>query len=143
MNIYAPEQIRNIALAGHSSTGKTSLAEAALFLSGQSSRLGTVDEGTTKSDYTEAEVSRKISISTSLLHCEWKNTKINILDAPGYADFIGDAKAALWATDNAVILVHAASGVEIGTDKAWGFSAEFARPVLFFINHVDKEFADF
>ncbi len=143
MNIYAPEKIRNIALAGHSSTGKTSLAEAALFLSGQSNRLGTVDEGTTKSDYTQAEISRKISISTSLLHCEWKNTKINILDAPGYADFIGDAKATLWATDNAVILVHAANGVEIGTDKAWGLSAEFARPVLFFINHVDKEFADF
>ena len=143
MNIYAPEMIRNIALVGHSSTGKTSLAEAMLFSAGESTRLGTVDEGTTRSDYTEAEISRKISISTSMLHCAWNGTKINILDAPGYADFIGEAKAALWATDNAVLVVHAQSGVEIGTDRAWGFADEFSRPRLIFMNHLDKEFADF
>ena len=143
MNIFEPENIRNVALVGHSSTGKTSLAEAMLFSAGVSNRLGTIDDGTTKSDYTEAEVNRKISISTSMLHCTWKNTKINILDAPGYADFIGDAKAALWAADNAVVLVHAANGLEIGTDKAWGFADEFKRPRLLFVNHLDKELADY
>lgn len=143
MNIFEPENIRNVALVGHSSTGKTSLAEAMLFSAGGGNRLGTIDDGTTKSDYTEAEVNRKISISTSMLHCTWKNTKINILDAPGYADFIGDAKAALWAADNAVVLVHAANGLEIGTGKAWGFADEFKRPRLLFVNHLDKEFADF
>jgi len=143
VNIFEPENIRNVALVGHSSTGKTSLAEAMLFSAGVSNRLGTIDDGTTKSDYTEAEVNRKISISTSMLHCTWKNTKINILDAPGYADFIGDAKAALWAADNAVVLVHAANGLEIGTDKAWGFADEFKRPRLLFVNHLDKELADY
>ena len=143
MNIETPDRIRNIALVGHSSTGKTSLAEALIFAAGGSNRLGTVDAGTTMSDFTEAEIARKISISMSMLHCGWKGNKINILDAPGYADFIGDAKAALWAADNAVLLVHAANGVEIGTDKAWGFAESFGRPRLFFVNHVDKEFADF
>ncbi|MDP6778266.1 MAG: elongation factor G, partial [Candidatus Latescibacteria bacterium] len=143
MDVYAPESIRNVVLVGHSSSGKTSLAEAALYSGGQTNRLGTVDDGTTKSDYTDAEIDRKISISTSMLHCDWKQTKINILDAPGYADFIGDSKAAIWAADNAIVVVHAASGVEIGTDKAWGFASEFGRPVLFFVNHMDKEFADY
>jgi len=137
------ENIRNIALVGHSGTGKTSLAEAMLFTVAVTNRLGSVDEGNTISDYTEAEVSRKISISTSMLHCDWKNTKINILDTPGYADFIGDAKAAVWAVDSAVILVNAQNGVEIGTDKAFGFSSDYNRSCLFFINHMDKEFADF
>jgi elongation factor G len=143
VNIETPDRIRNVALVGHSSTGKTSLAEAMLYTAGGSNRLGTIDAGTTTSDFAEAEIARKISISMSMLHCGWKGIKINILDAPGYADFIGDAKAALWAADNAVLLVHAANGVEIGTDKAWGFAESFGRPRLFFINQVDKEFADF
>ena len=143
MSRYALEKIRNIALVGHSGSGKTSLAEAVLFSAGVTSRLGTVDEGNTKSDFTEAEISRKISISTSMLHCDWKDTKINILDAPGYTDFIADAKAAIWAVDSAVFLVHAVNGVEIGTDKAWGFTEDYGRSGLFFINHMDKEYADF
>ena len=143
MNNYTPDKIRNIALVGHSGSGKTSLAEAMLFSVGVTNRLGSVDEGNTVSDFTDSEVSRKISISTSMLHCDWKSTKINILDAPGYADFIGDAKATLWAVDNAVTLVNAANGVEIGTDKAFGFAGEFNRSTLFFVNHMDKEFADF
>lgn len=143
MNSETPDRIRNVALVGHSSTGKTSLAEALLYSAGESNRLGTVDAGTTKSDFAEPEIARKISISMSMLHCGWNGAKVNILDAPGYADFIGDAKAALWAADNAVLLVHAANGVEIGTDKAWGIAESFGRPRLFFVNHVDKEFADF
>lgn len=143
MNSETPDRIRNVALVGHSSTGKTSLAEALLYSAGESNRLGTVDAGTTKSDFAEPEIARKISISMSMLHCGWNGAKVNILDAPGYADFIGDARAALWAADNAVLLVHAANGVEIGTDKAWGIAESFGRPRLFFVNHVDKEFADF
>ena len=143
MNIYAPEKIRNIALVGHSGVGKTSLAEAMLYSTAVVNRLGNIADGTTKSDYTEAEMSRKISISTSMLHLFSKDIKINILDAPGYADFIGDAKAALWAVDNALLLVDAANGVEIGTDKAWGFAEEYGRSCVIFVNHVDKETADF
>ena len=143
MNAYALENIRNIALVGHSGTGKTSLAEAALFCARVINRLGSVDEGNTVSDYTPAEISRKISISTAMLHCDWKGTKINFLDAPGYADFIGDAKTVIWAADIALTLVNAVNGVEIGADKAFGFAGEFNRASIFFINHLDKEFADY
>ncbi len=143
MNIYSSDSIRNVALAGHSRTGKTSLAEAMLFTCGETNRLGTIVDGTTRSDYTEAEISRQISITTSVLHCRWKDAKINILDTPGFPDFVGDTKAGLWAADVALIVINAASGVEVGTDKAWAFCKEFGRPVIFFVNHMDKEFADF
>ena len=102
MNRYTPENIRNIALSGHGGTGKTSVAEAMMFSAGATNRLGSVDEGNTLSDYTDAEIARKNSISTSMLHCDWKGTKMNVLDAPGYADFIGDAKTAVWASDIAI-----------------------------------------
>ncbi|MEE2752352.1 MAG: elongation factor G [Candidatus Latescibacterota bacterium] len=143
MSSHSPDKIRNIAIVGHSGTGKTSVTESIAFSAGVTNRLGTVDDGTTISDFTDAEKERKISIAASLVHCNWKGTKVNVVDAPGYADFIGDAKAALWAADNAVITVHAQSGVEVGTDKAWGFSEEFGRPVMFLANHLDKEQADF
>ena len=143
MSSHSPDQIRNIAFVGHSGTGKTSLAEAMLFVSGKTNRLGTVDDGSTSSDFTDSEKERQISISASLLHCEWQGAKVNAVDAPGYADFIGDAKAAIWAVDAAVILAHAQHGVEIGTDKAWGFCEEFGRSAVFFVNHLDKEQADF
>lgn len=143
MNTYDTDSIRNIALAGHSSSGKTSLAEAMLYTAGETNRLGTITDGTTKSDHTEAEIDRQISISTSVLHCAWNDTRINILDTPGYPDFIGDAKAGLWAVDAALILINAASGVEVGTDKAWAFCRDYGRPVFFFINHMGKEFANF
>jgi elongation factor G len=135
--------IRNIALVGHSSTGKTSLSEAMLFTVGSINRLGTISDGTTKSDYTDAEINRQISISTALLNCDWRGVHLNIVDTPGYADFIADARAALWATDCAVIVVDATKGVEVGTDKVWGFAEEYGRPVLLVINHLDKEFADY
>lgn len=143
MNKYPLDKIRNVALVGHSGTGKTSLAEAALFAAGVTSRLGIVDEGNTVSDFTEAEIARKISISTAMLHCDWRGAKVNLLDSPGYADFIGDAKTTIWAADVALTLVNAANGVEIGTDKAFGFASEFKRSSVFFVNHLDREFADY
>lgn len=143
MNRHSPDQIRNIAFVGHSGTGKTSLSEAMLFLAGKTNRLGSVDDGSTTSDFTESEKERQISISASMLQCEWQGTKVNAVDAPGYADFIGDAKAAIWAVDAAVIVVHGQQGVEIGTDKAWGFCEGYGRSAVFFVNHIDKEQADF
>jgi elongation factor G len=140
---HSPDKIRNIALVGHSGTGKTSITEAIGFAAGVTNRIGTVEDGSTISDFTDSEKERKISISASLVQCDWKGVKVNLVDAPGYADFIGDAKAALWASDNAAIAVHAQSGVEVGTDKAWEISEEFGRPVLFLVNHLDKEQADF
>lgn len=140
---HSPEKIRNIAFVGHSAVGKTSLSEAILFSAGVINRIGRVEDGSTTSDFTESEQERQISISASLLNCEWQGAKINAVDAPGYADFIGDAKAALWAVDSAVIVVNSQQGVEVGTDKAWGFCEEFDRSAVFFVNQVDREQADF
>lgn len=143
MNQYAMEQIRNVALVGHSHSGKTSLSEAILFSAGVTSRIGRVEDGTTKSDYTPDEIARKVSISATMLHCEWRGTKINLLDTPGYADFTGEAKGALRAVDGAVIVLNAMSGVEVGTEKVWGYAKEYGIPCLLLVNHTDKEFANF
>jgi elongation factor G len=143
MKEYATEKIRNLVLLGHGGTGKTSLAEAALFVSGGINRLGRVDDGTTTSDFDPDEVKRKVSINASLLPAEWKDHKINIIDAPGYADFIGDAYSGLAAADAAVIVVCAASGVQVGTELAWEMSGDrkMARAVL--VNRLDRENANF
>ena len=143
MNQYAMEQIRNVALVGHSHSGKTSLSEAILFSAGVTNRIGRVEDGTTKSDYTPDEIARKVSISATMLHCEWRGTKLNLLDTPGYADFTGEAKGALRAVDGAVILLNAMSGVEVGTEKVWGYAKEYDIPCLLLVNHTDKEFANF
>jgi elongation factor G len=143
MKQYPSEQIRNVVLLGHGSTGKTSLSEALLFASGAVNRLGDVDEGTTVGDYDPDEVKRKVSINLSLLPCEWKGCKINVVDTPGYADFVGEVKAGLRAADLAVIVVCAASGVEVGTEQAWGYVQERGCPALIFVNRMDRENADF
>ena len=143
MNQHTMEQIRNIALVGHSHSGKTSLSEAILFSAGVTSRIGRVEDGTTKSDYTPDEIARKISISATMLHCEWKGTKLNIFDTPGYADFTGEVKGALRAVDGVVVLLNAMSGVEVGTEKVWGYATEYNLPCLLLVNHTDKEFANF
>ena len=143
MKEYRTEQIRNVVLLGHGGTGKTSLAEAALFSSGGCSRLGRVDDGTTASDFEPDEVKRKISLSLALVPCEWANHKINIIDTPGYADFVGEVKSGIRAADIGVIVVDAASGVQVGTEMAWA-NADCARlPRIVFINRMDRENANF
>jgi len=136
---YSIEQIRNIALVGHGTSGKTSLAEAMLFSAGVTNRLGRVEEGTTQSDYSDDEIQRQISIAASMLHCEWKGTKFNIIDTPGYADFKGEAKSGLRAVDGAVVILHAVSGIEVGTDLVWRYASEYNTPCLIYVNQMDKD----
>ncbi len=143
MKEYTIDKIRNIALMGHGSTGKTTLSEAMLFSAGETNRFGTIDDGTTISDYSSDEIERKISISASLLHLDWKNTKINILDTPGYFDFIGEVRSGLRAADLAVMLLSGVAGVEVGTDLGWDLLQVFKKPRLFFINHLNREHANF
>src|SRR5215831_11689648 len=143
MNIFGTKEIRNVGIVGHGDVGKTSLVAAMLFDTGATSRLGRVDEGTTVTDYDEDEVARKITIHTALAHCEWAGAKINILDTPGYAAFILDAKAALRVCDAALVVVDAVNGVEVQTEKGWGFAKEFGLPRIIVINKMDRERANF
>lgn len=143
MKEYQTEEIRNIVLLGHASSGKTSLAEAMLFTAGATNRLGRIDDGTTISDYHEDEIARKFSITSSLLHYEWKNRKINIVDSPGYLDFISESKAITRVANLALIVVHARTGVEVGTELVFNFAKEDDLPCWFIVNQLDKEHADF
>jgi len=140
---YGLENIRNLALLSHNGAGKTSLSEAILYTAGAIKRLGKVDEGSSTSDYDPAEQKRNISINLSLLPYEWKGNKINIIDTPGYPDFVGDVKAAIRVCEGAVIVVCAASGVEVGTGQVWAYSEEANLPRLIFINKMDRENANF
>ena len=143
MQQYGLENIHNLVLLSHSGAGKTSLSEAILFSAGAITRLGKVDDGTTTSDYDPAEVKRKISINLSMLPCEWKGTKINLIDTPGYSDFVGEVKAAIRVCEGAIIVICAASGVEVGSEQVWGYCEEANLPRLIFINKMDRENADF
>ncbi|MBC7187058.1 MAG: elongation factor G [Calditrichaeota bacterium] len=143
MKEITSKDLRNIALVAHGGVGKTSLAEAILFSAGETSRMGTVEDGSTVSDYQADEIERKISISASLMHCHWKDVKINIIDAPGYADFFGDAVSALRVADLAVVLVDAVSGIAVGTENAMEVITKQGTPHLFFVNREDKEHANF
>lgn len=135
--------IRNVVLLSHGGAGKTSLAEAALFAAGAINRLGRVDEGATTSDYDPDEIKRHISLNLALLPCQWRDTKINLLDTPGYLDFVGEVKAAIRVAEGAVVVVSAASGVEVGTEQVWDYSQEAALARLIFVNKMDRENADF
>jgi elongation factor G len=143
MNEYPPDQIRNIALIGHGGTGKTSLAEGMLFASGATTRLGRVEDGTTVSDWDPDEQKRGLSVNLAVVPVETNGHKINVVDAPGYADFMGEAKCALRAADLALIVVCGASGVQVGTEFAWQFAEELSLPRAVFINRMDRENADF
>ncbi|MBL7993846.1 elongation factor G [bacterium] len=143
MKTFTPDKIRNICLASHGGTGKTTLAESILFVTGTKKRFGTVDEGSTTSDYNADEIERKFSINTSLMHCEWNGHKINILDTPGYADFRGEVKGAMRVSDMVIIPVRATALLDVGTEVAWDYAAEYNIPVMFVVNELDKENSNF
>jgi len=135
--------IRNVVLLGHSGSGKTSFAETMLFEAGAISRIGSVQSGTTMSDYTAIEQDRGNSLFSSLLHLKWRDTKINIIDTPGFDDFIGEVVCSLKVADTALVLVNAAHGVEVGTEIVWDKVLEYHTPAIFVINHIDQDKADF
>jgi elongation factor G len=143
MKVYDAPNIRNIAVVGHGGSGKTSLVSAMLFDMGAVNRLGRVDEGTAVTDFDPDEVERKISLQTALAWGEWRKTKINILDAPGYANFLAEARAALRVADAAVVVVDAVAGVEVQTEKVWGYAAEYGIPRLVVVNRMDRDRASF
>jgi len=143
MKQYGLENTRNLVLLSHCGAGKTTTAEAMLFAAGAITRLGKVDDGTTTSDYDPDEVKRKISISLALLPFQWRGVKVNLIDTPGYSDFVGEVKAAIRVSEGAIIVVCAASGVEVGTEQVWTYSEEAKLPRLLFVNKMDRENADF
>jgi len=136
-------QIRNIVLLSHQGAGKTSLTESMLFNSGAIQRLGSVEDGTTTSDYDALEVERHMGINLSLLPIEWQGVKLNLIDTPGYADFAGEVRSGLRVTEGAIVVVCAASGVEVGTERVWSDAEKASLPRLIFINKMDRDNANF
>jgi elongation factor G len=143
MKEYTVDKLRNICLMSHGGAGKTTLAEAMLFNTGVLDRFGKVLDGTTTTDYDPEEIKRKISISTAIAPCEWKDHKINIIDTPGYFDFVGEVKQGIRVSDASVILVPAKGGVAVGTEKSWAYSKEQGIARILFISKMDEENANF
>ena len=139
MKVYDAQSLRNVALVGHSGSGKTQLVSTLLYAAGAVNRLGRVDEGTTITDYDEEEIARKHTLSASLAYAEWNKTKINFIDTPGMANFLSDARAALRVADGALVVVDAVSGVEVSTEKVWEAAAELGTPRIVILNRVDRE----
>ena len=143
MKQYTPDRIRNVGLFSHGGAGKTSLAEAMLFDTKAINRLGRVEDGNTVCDFDPDEIKRHISVNAAVAPVEWRDAKINVVDAPGYADFVGDMKSAMRVVDAAIIVIDASAGVEVGTEQAWRFAEEQMLPRLMFINKLDRENANF
>src|ERR1700720_4438346 len=149
MKTYATQSIRNVGIAGHGDTGKTQLVSSLLFTSGMTTRLGKVAEGNTVTDWDDEEVARKITIYTGLAYAEWLPTgqqekvKINFLDTPGYSTFLNDTRASLVAADAVLIVVDAAAGVQVVTEKVWDYAIEYDVPRAFVLNWMDRELASF
>lgn len=143
MNIYTTEKIRNVVLLGHGGSGKTSLVESMAYLSGITSRMGKVEDGNTVSDFGKEEQKRKISISTSIIPIEWEGTKINIIDTPGYFDFIGEVEEGISAADAAIIVVSGKAGVEAGTEQAWELCEKYKLPRMIYVTGMDADNASF
>ena len=143
MKVYATEDIRNVVLVGHGSVGKTMLAEAALYESGATTRLGTIQDQNTASDYDEDEHKRKFSLNLAIVPVEWEGRKINIVDTPGYADFISEVICGANAADMALVVVDAVSGPEVGTDRTWNITEKLGLPRMIVVNRMDRENANF
>jgi elongation factor G len=143
LKVYETDRLRNLAIIGHGGAGKTSLVEAMLFNAGHTTRLGRVDEGNATTDYLPEEIKRKISVSTTMAPCEWKECKINILDTPGYADFFSEVKSALRVVDSIMTVVEAVAGVEVQTEIGWQEANRVKLPKMIFINKMDRENANF
>ena len=143
MKKYSTEKLRNVCLMGHGGVGKTSLAEAMIFDSKASDRLGKISDGTTVTDYDPEEIKRAISINTSMAPIEWNDVKINIIDTPGYFDFVGEVFEGLRVADSAIILISGRSGISVGAEQAWDYAKEKGIPVAFFINKMEDENAHY
>ncbi|MCR5256167.1 MAG: elongation factor G [Acetatifactor sp.] len=143
MNVYTTDKIRNVVLLGHGGAGKTMLAESMAYLSGITSRMGKVEEGSTVSDYDKEEQKRKFSINTSVIPIEWEGYKINILDTPGYFDFVGEVEEAVSAAGAAVIVVNGKAGIEVGTKKAWELCEKYHLPRIIYVTNMDVDNASF
>ena len=143
MKNYPPDRIRNLAVIGSGGTGKTTLCEALLFKSGATTRMGKVDDGNSASDYDSEEIKRKISIYSSLLPLEWKDTKINLIDTPGYIDFAGEAISAMNVVEGVIAVIDAVSGVGVGIDSLWQEATKLNLPKIVVINKLEKNQADF
>lgn len=143
MRVFGSEAIRNVAVVGHGASGKTTLVDALAFVAGSSKRHGSVPDGTALTDYTPDEIERQYSISLALAYAEWMDTKINLIDTPGYLDFTGDAMAGVYASDAALVVIGATAGVEVGTEKVWEYAADRRIPRLLVVSMLDKEHADF
>ena len=137
MDVFRTDRIRNVVLLGHGGAGKTSLVEAMAYLSGITSRLGKVTDGNTVSDYDKEEIKRKFSISTSVVPIVWGKVKINVLDTPGYFDFVGEVEEAAGAADAAIIVVSGKDGIQVGTQKAWELCEKYKLPRMFFVTEMD------
>lgn len=143
MNVYRAEQLRTVALISHGGSGKTSLVDAALYDAGAVNRIGKVDDGSSVSDYDADEIKRRISINLTVVPVEWRGTKVNLLDTPGYADFVGEVMAGLRVADAAVVVVSADKGAEVGTELTWRYADQHELPRVIFVNKLDRENTSF
>ena len=143
MTIYKSEKLRNVALLGHNASGKTSLVEAMLYDTGAVNRLGHVDDGTSVSDWDEEERRRRMSINLSVIPCEWQGYKLNMLDTPGYMDFVGEVVSGVRVADAAVVVIDSVGGVEVGTEQVWHYADAQSLPRVAFVNKMERENADF
>src|SRR4028119_106897 len=143
MKAFSTENIRNLAVIGHGDAGKTQLVSSLLYVAGATTRWGKVDEGTTVTDYEEDSIERKITLNNNFAHLEYKDTKINLIDTPGYAAFVAHARPGLRVADCALVVVDGVNGIEVQTEKTWAYANEFIVPRIMVINKLDKERADF
>ena len=143
MNVYETDKIRNVVLLGHGGAGKTTLVEAMAYVTGLTNRMGKISDGNTISDFDKEEIKRSFSLSTTVVPIEWEDVKINVLDTPGYFDFVGEVEEAISVADAAVIVVNGKAGVEVGTEKAWELCEKYHLPRLFFVTNMDDDHASF